>query len=113
MHGAAGEDLLPGGLESSPHGVPDAQVVSVRQGLLLGLEDGQLLAVSIQHLGQDPEPVACAGPLARVARIAAFGSEAVVAGQFGSRARARRQVGDLRGQGEYVGRVGVGARGSG
>ena len=52
--------------------------------------------------------------MACVSRLAAaFGGEAVVAGQFGSRARARRRVGDLRGQGEDVGRVGVGAAGQG
>ena len=39
--------------------------------------------------------------------------EPVVAGQLGGRARARRRVGELGGQGEHVGDVGVGAAGQG
>ena len=44
---------------------------------------------------------------------AGCGGAAVVAGQFGGRARAGNRVGALRGQGEHVGGVDVGAAGQG
>ena len=78
-----------GGL-GCPDGVQDRQVVGVRQGLLLCLKRGELLAVSLQHVGQHAQRIASRGRLAYGGKLAfAFGGEAVVAGQFGSRARAR------------------------
>jgi hypothetical protein len=87
-----------------PGGVQHRQVVGAGQGLLLCLKRGQLLAVSLQHVGQHAERAAGPVRLALVIRFAAaFDGEAVVAGQLRSRARARGGVGDLRGQREDVG----------
>ena len=88
----------------------EGQVVGVGQGLVPGLGGGQLLAVAVQHAGQDGEGllVVAGGGLA-----AGCGGEAVVAGQLGGRARAGNRVGEFRGQGEHVRGVDVGAAGQG
>ena len=107
--------LLAGGAGfGGPDRVQDGQVVGVGQRLLPGLGRGQLLAVPLQHVGQDSQRVPGAGGCCgRVGSGGRRGGVLVVAGQFGGRARARRRVGELGRQGEHVGGVGVGAAGQG
>ena len=96
-----------GGL-GGPDRVQDGQVIGVCQGMLPGLGRGGLLAVSVQHAGQHRERVAGLGRRGGGVAVVA-GGEAVVAGQFGGRARARRRVGAFGGQREHVRHVEVGA----
>ena len=107
--------LLAGGAGfGGPDGVQDGQVVGVGQRLLPGLGRGQLLPVPLQHIGQHGQRVPGAGGCCgRVGSGGRLGGVLVVAGQFGSRARAGRRVGELGRQGEHVGGVGVGAAGQG
>ena len=75
---------------------------------------GQLLAVPVQDISQHAERVPGSGGFGSWVRSGWLsGGVLVVAGQFGGRARARRRVGELRGHGEHVGGVGVGAAGQG
>ena len=87
-----------GGGLGGPDRVQEGQVVGVGQGLVAGLGGGALLAVAVQHAGQDGERVAgVAGGVA--GRVAGFGGEAVVAGELGGRARAGDRVGESWGTG--------------
>ena len=106
--------LAGGGGFGGPDRVQDGQVVGVGQGLLPGLGGRQLLAIPLQDISQHAEGVPRSGGFGSWVRSGWLsGGVLVVAGQFGGRARARRRVGQLRGQGEHVGRVGVGAAGQG
>ena len=89
-------------------------MVGAGQRLLPGLGRGQLLPVPLQHISQDSQRVPGAGGCCGRTRAGGRrGGVLVVAGQLGSRARARRRVGELGRQGEHVGGVDVGAAGQG
>ena len=107
--------LLTGGAGFGiPDRVQDGQVVGVGHSLLPGLGRGQLLPVPLQHVSQDSQRVPGAGGCCgRVRSGGRRGGVLVVAGQFGSRARAGRRVGELGRQGEHVDGVGVSAAGQG
>ncbi len=87
-------------------------MVGVGQGLVAGLGGRALLAVAVQHAGQHGQRGARRGrPGVRGTNAGPFGINLVVAGQLGSRTRARHRVGPFRGRGEHVGEVDVGAAG--
>ena len=91
-----------------PDRMQNREVVRIGQGVLPSLGRGQLLAVSVQHPGQHGERVS--GASHRDARLGCGQcGDLVVAGQFWCGPRARHRVGELRGDGEHVGHVGVGA----
>ena len=86
-------------------------MVRVGQGLVPCLGGGQQLAVTLQHAGQHGEGLPRCRRWGGLA--AGSGGEAVVAGEFGGRARAGDRVGEFRGQREHVREVDVGAAGQG
>ena len=104
--------LAGGGGLGGPDRVQQGQVVGVGESLLAGLGSRELLAVAVQHGRQDAQRRARRGrPGDRGTNAVSFGMNLVVAGQLGSRPRAGHRVSPLRGHGEHVREVGVGAAG--
>ena len=102
-----------GGL-GGPDGVQDGQVIGVSQGAVPVLGGGQELAVSFQDGGQHGQRFAGRGGRGgRGGDACSFGMDLVVAVQLGRGPGAGGGVGALRGQGEHVGQVDVGAAGQG
>ena len=98
-----------GGGLGGPDRVQQGQVIRVSQGLVPGLGGGVLLAVALQHGGQDGERLPCSGG----GLAAGAGGEPVVAGQLGGRPRPGDRVRAFRGEREDVGDVDVGTAGQG
>ena len=104
--------LAGGGGLGGPDRVQHGQVVGVGESLLAGLGRRELLAVAVQHAGQHAQRRARRGRLGgRGGNAGPFGMNLVVAGQLGRRPRAGHRVRLLRGGGEHVREVGVGAAG--
>ena len=101
--------LAGGGGLGGPDRVQEGEVVGVGQGLVAGLGSRALLAVAVQHAGQDGQRLPRQPGGSGLA--AGCGGQAVIAVQFGGRARARNRVGALRGQSEHVRGVDIGAAG--
>ena len=101
-----------GGGLGCPDRVQHGQVVGIGQSLLAGRGRRQLLAVVIEYAGQHAQRRARRGrPRGRGGNAVSFGMNLVVAGQLGRRPRAGHRVRPLRGHGEHVREVGVGAAG--
>ena len=104
--------LAGGGGLGGPDRVQHGQVVGVGESLLAGLGSRELLAVAVQHAGQHAQRRTRRGrPGGRGTNAVSFGMNLVVAGQLGRRPRAGHRVSPLRGHGEHVREVGVGAAG--
>jgi hypothetical protein len=102
--------LIPGRSSfGRPDRVQQRQMGRIGQGLVAGLGGREQLAVAVQHPGQHGQRILRRGTGS--GRAAGSAGTAVVAGELGSRARARGRVGSLGRGGEHVGGVDVGAAG--